>query len=389
MKANTRIITTALLGSQILAGGCTKTAYVHRSGPIEFASSSRGNMSTKTVYGDDLTDETTKITRQALNWKTGDKITIASPQAPVQNDAGATPAHASDYVVTLVKEGVPSTGSLSNADVNGLMWDENYKGKYDFYAVYPNVGENVLSLDYSKGEFTAVIPDKQDVTGTPTTGTDPYPKSDQNITYSKYQPDMAYAFMSAATKGVTPPEGTEKVELKFFPAFTAFEFFVSSQDEEIELTEFEILSPEETDKLAGEFTKEAGEDGDEAVPASSATYSVKAAFPAETKVTKDNGLNFTVFTLPVTNTGALRLRFTSKDGENATKTSRLDLKYSDKRNEDGEYVAGDDKHGTPYQFIGGHKYRIHMMKLPASQWRITISADFDEWQDGEEVTIYI
>ena len=107
-------------------------------------------------------------------------------------------------------------------------------------------------------------------------------------------------------------------------------------------------------------------------------------------MTVTRGLSLTVVTVPVTNQSPLRIRFSSKDGEPETeggevptKTSYLDLKYSN------DEAAGTNA-GNPVRFLAGHKYRIHMLKLPSSQWKITIAPDFDEWiQAEEEIVIYI
>ena len=207
---------------------------------------------------------------------------------------------------------------------------------------------------------------------------------------------MKYAFMTAALTDFTATSYDQTVPLEFKPAFTAFEFNVSSQDEPIDLTEFEILSPDADgkpnpngDALAGTFSMTAGGDLPTSKP-STATPSVKVDLSATAAIDDTNGLTFTVFTVPVTNTNPLRIRFTSKDGEpeteggeQPTKTSYLDLKYSNNE------AAGTNA-GKAVQFLAGHKYRIHMLKLPSSQWKITIAPEFDEWiQAEEEIVIYI
>ncbi len=370
-NCRTILLVCAAIAGATLLSGCQKIGVKnpYAGQAIRFAAGSRGTQSTKTVYGGDYEKEST--TYQALNWKVNDLITIASEQAEVQNIGG----NASDYKVTKVVEGVPSTATVVNADVNGLMWSNNESvTNYQFYAAYPAVGTKGTNLTLTaKGAFSATIPSTQSLVGQPEEKADP--KGDASITYKVYAPEMVFAYMTAAAS-VTIDENTTTenatVKLPFAPAFTAFEFYVSSQDEEIALTEFELVSPEKNDdypgfvqdKLAGTFSMTAGESSTDAIDAT-------------------HGLSFTVFTVPVTNQSPLRIRFTSKDGESATKTSYLDLKYS--KNE----AAGANA-GKAFQFQAGHKYRIHMLKLPASQWKITITADFEEWVDAkEEVVIYI
>ncbi|MBQ9174317.1 MAG: fimbrillin family protein [Bacteroidales bacterium] len=380
-RLSTIILACAAIAGAAMVSGCSKSPFRLSGQAINFTTRAGGSASTKTAYGTDQEKEIDGVKRnfQALDWVTGDVITIASPQAVVQNDADE--AHASNYVVTVKTKGVPSTGSVQNESANGLMWTD--KESYDFYAVYPKTREG-LTLNYTDGKVTATIPAEQELTGETTTKDVTTGKGEDavTITYKVYQPDMQYAYMTAVAKGVTETDEAGAVELEFNPAFTAFEFNVSSIDDEpIELTEFELLSPEgRSDKISGSFTMTAGQLSTAAV--SAGTQSVKVAMDETVKETE--GLSFTVFTLPVVNTDALRIRFTSKDGEDATKTSWIDLKYSD----DAEKAR--DNAGKALTFQPGHKYRINMLKLPSSQWKISIVAVFEDWVDAEEeVIIYI
>ena len=371
-KSRTILLACAAIACAALTTGCTKgRVFSHGGEAIRFTTASGGGYTTKTVYGDDV--ETDGVKKQALNWVDGDVITIASPQAEVQNVGG----HASNYVIVSPTAGVPSKGSVQNEGDNGLMWGDDADATYDFYAVYPKMRDG-LTLDPATGLVTAGIPAEQALTGTATTKT--VGEGDDAITYKVYAPDMDYAYMTAATKGVTPSEDANAVSLTFNPAFTAFEFNVSSQDDEIELTQFQILSPEgSSDNLAGTFTMTAGS----LTTASATSGTASVTVPMTETVTAAEGLTFTVFTLPLVNEDALRVRFTSKDGDEDTKTSWIDLKYSNSE------AAGDNA-GKALQFQAGHKYRINMLKLPSNQWKITIAAEFEEWVEAEdEVVIYI
>ena len=381
----------AIAGAALLCGCSKSEGGIRLSGPVQFGMVSRGGQTTKTVYGDDVEKDGKKY--QRLDWEAGDAITIASPQAVVQNDASETPAHASNYVISQVLDAVEGDpqrkAKVANEGANGLMYDEKYEGAYTFYGIYPKAEAGVISLT-DAGAVSATIPASQTL-GTTSTKSESkeYTVGEETTTltvnYTVYAPDMKYAFMTAA-ETLTPVNEQQTIPLTFNPAFTAFEFNVSSQDDPIDLTEFEILSPD-GDKLAGTFTMTAG--GTD-VSATGATSSVKVDLSATEAIDGTNGLTFTVFTVPVTNTNPLRIRFTSKDGEPETeggeaptKTSYLDLKYSNNE------AAGTNA-GKAVQFLAGHKYRIHMLKLPSSQWKITIAPEFDEWiQAEEEIVIYI
>ena len=393
MRKATILLACSAIACMAIVAGCSKGTFGYGGKAIQFTTASGEVPSTKTVYGK-VPEGSTK---QAINWVKGDVVTIASPQAPVQNDNSENPAHIANYVVSTVKtEDVPSRASVVNEGDNGLMWsdDETIKS-YDFFAVYPKVG-NSISLTPA-GAVGATIPASQPLNGTAdnkevtTTTGEGEAAVTTKIIYKEYKPDMNFAFMTAATKGVAPTEKPASVKLEFNPAFTAFEFNVSSADEDpIELTGFEILSPNDgktlnrNDKLAGAFTMTAGDLSTVAV-AGDATQSITVDMSgASQTVDGDTGLTFTVFALPVKNKEALRIRFTSKEGENDSKTSWLDLKYSDDPEKAGTNA------GKPLQFEAGHKYRINMLKLPSSQWKISILPVFDEWVDAkEEVIIYI
>ena len=386
----------AIAGAALLES-CSKEGGISLNGPIQFGMVSRGTLTTKTVYGKDYLEgegEDQKATYQSLDWVAGDLITIASPQAIVQNDASANPAHAADYrISTVLSTGTAtdhqSKAKVVNADANGLMYDDSYKGSYDFYAIYPNHSEGRITLTEA-GAVSATIPATQTLkSGASKEESKKYTIDGETVTktikYTVYDPDMQFAFMTAALKEFAPKDEQQTIPLTFTPAFTAFEFNVSSQDDEIELTKFEILSPDNSDKLAGTFNMTAGTLPTSAPNATSSVTvdmtKIDGTNPAP-KIDQTNGLTFTVFTVPVENTKPLRIKFTSKDGD-ATKTSYLDLKYSN--NEAAGTNAGD-----PVKFLAGHKYRIHMLKLPSSQWKITIAPVFEEWVDAnEEVVIYI
>ena len=311
-RRRTILLACAAIAGAAMLCGCSKTeGGMHLSGAIQFGMASRGGQTTKTVYGDKDATKDGK-TYQPLNWAEGDVVTIASPQAVVQNDPNG--GHASNYVIsqiTLATETDPqSKAKVVNEAANGLMWLDNID-TYDFYAIYPKNETGVITLTQN-GAVEATIPAAQDLTGTPTTKseskTNEVTGQTLTVNYKVYAPDMKYAFMTGALKSFKPTSNTQTVPIVFNPAFTAFEFNVSSQDDPIELTKFEIVSSDGSDKLAGKFTMTAG--GTD-VSATGATSSVTADLSAADAIDDENGLNFTVFTVPVTNTQPLRIKFRS------------------------------------------------------------------------------
>ncbi|MBQ6542427.1 MAG: hypothetical protein IJL73_08145 [Lachnospiraceae bacterium] len=390
-RRRTILLACAAIAGAAMLCGCSKTeGGMHLSGAIQFGMASRGGQSTKTVYGDDVEKNNKKY--QALNWAEGDVVTIASPQAVVQNDPNA--AHASNYVISQVTAtGVPSRAKVVNEAANGLMWLDNID-TYDFYGIYPKHQTGLITLTQN-GAVEATIPEEQTNEASEKTKK----SKDESVTYTVYEPDMNYAFMIGALKSFKPKSNTQIVPLRFYPAFTAFEFNVSSQDDPIEITEIQ-LEAQGSDVLSGTFSTNAADSTLASVNASGKkTATLKTTTEKQTEVdgetvtevtgvgvTATEGASFTLFTLPKDNTQALKLRVTSKDGD-ATKTSYVMLTYA----KEGKDLDAETTHAakTPVVFKAGHKYRINMLKLPSSQWKITISVHLEPWETGEETVIYI
>ena len=381
----------AIAGAALLSG-CSKSSFSHFGGnQVRFATVSGGSVSTKTAYGDD------KDGKQALNWVSGDVITIASPQAEVQNVGG----HASNYVVTLKEngEGVPSYGTVANEGSNGLAWlDTDPEKGYDFFGIYPKTS-NAISVVPSTGVVTATLPESQ--TNEASTETKSAGEGEDAITYTIYKPDMSLAFMSAAASEVSSSDNP--VQLVFYPSFTAFEFNVSSKDEDVEILSIQLVA-DDTDAnigLSGTYTFNAGELASEnkaslttlnktatlnLATTTEATESTEATTTGVT-VTKTAGASFTLFTAPVANTKALKLRVTSKD-EKGTKTSWVMLTYATA----GKDLDAETTHsaGDPVIFEAGHKYRINMLKLDGNKWKyaIDLGGHVLPWIYSEESTVF-
>jgi hypothetical protein len=362
----------AILGTAILMG-CNKNGLDDNKGKaIRFSAVSKGALATKTAYGADNTNHTFQV----IDWQANDLIRVYSTEAVHRNDGSQ---HFADYIIlgsTVDAENHTSTASLKaetldNTDsdnaaglANGLIWGS--EATYDFWGIYPSTAQNKDITLGASGAVSAVIPAAQPLNGTATD------KTVGTVTYKEYKPDMNYAYMTAAAIGM---ENGKDFNLVFNPAFTAFEFNVTSEDETpVELTGFELLSPDGSDKLAGSFTMTAGDLTSVAAPSGTSSVTVDMSSSHQT-VTDETGLTFTVFTLPADNAKPLRLRFSSTNGTQA-KTSRLDLV---------------DKNGKALVFTAGTKYRINMLKLPSSQWKISIAPVLEPWvlAEEDEVIIYI
>lgn len=365
MKKSTNIFLACVaIASAALLAGCTKNPFSSHGGKlIRFATISNGSSSTKTAYGVDGTID--GKTYQALDWKDGDVITVASPQAVVQNGSG----NSSNYVVTVTSTGLRSKGTVANQGGNGLAWlDEEPANGYDFYAIYPETSDAISVA--TSGVVKATLPEPQ--TNTATTKTVTVQDGDSEITYTLYEPDMSLAFMSAAVHEIASSD--DPVSLEFYPAFTAFEFNVSSKDEDVEILEIQLVGDATDAGLSGSYSFDAGSLAAQSATEKTATLNTatttgegESATTTGVTVTTTEGASFTLFTAPVTNTKALKLRVTSKDDE-GTKTGYVMLTYA-------TAVEGGHAAGDPVIFQAGHKYRINMLKLEGSKWKFAISLD--------------
>lgn len=364
MKNLTRIImAAALLGGSFLLGSCTKNEFGQAGRLVRFGASADG-ASTKTAYAGKDNDASGI---EPIWWMSTDEVTIASPQAIVTNSDGA---HSSVYKFKAYTTD-NSHASVENKGTNGLAWlDEDPEGDYDFYAVYGD-GMNVGVNAGNEGRVSGTIPSPQAVVAheydATKTATGDWYYVDENNKYTVYEPDMKYAFMTAAKTGVKSSAKT--VDLTFYPAFTAFEFTFESADPlvGINLTDFEMVST--STALSGTFTGTAGSRA--FAPVETAAKSVKLSNLA-TLGTIENGKpkSFTIFAMPQELTD-ISIKFTDGEG-----TRVLALK---------------DKDGNALKFTAGHKYRIKGLKLPGNKYQffLTINGNVMEWDvvknaDGEE-----
>ena len=365
MKAITKItIASALLGALLLAGACDDLQLKGRQ--ITFTTVS-GEVSTKTAYGTDYPESGT-TTHQYIDWVVGDNIRIVSDNATTSNGA-----HYADYIINEFagRELNKSYGKIAPTP-NGLNWAEVQT--YDFYAVYPKPGIGGVDAIISPEDETA-----EDMFGTvrvilPSTPALPAASSTKTVTadgvtytYDVYAPDMNYAVMTASALGVDK-SSEDQVSLLFKPAFTAFEFNLTSADETFTVTKVELCADASAnDYLAGKYVFKAGADlavsGNVQMSGTGNSKSVALTMGSGGKaVTPENGFTVTLFTVPIVNTGLLSLKVYTKDGGIAT----LPLTDTDK--------------SSPYKFLPGKKYRVNLLKLgKPNVWKLTIQTEVLDW----------
>lgn len=368
MKKHISIISAAiLLGSLVLLSGCNKNEFGQAGKLVRFGARSEG-VSTRTEYGGKDNDASGI---EPIWWKSGDKVRIVSDKAIVTN---TTDQNYSDYQFADFVDGNKSRASVTNVGTNGLAWVDGVD-TYTFYGVYPETGLNLGYTEGNLGSIMGTIPTPQAVSAheyTLADGSDPanffYPVKEGK--YTVYEPDMQYAFMTAKSAGVKSAD--KKVELTFYPAFTAFEFTFESADPavDIDLTEFRMESA--STALAGAFSGEAGARSFEALPTAKKVLSLSNPFDLGT-IKNGEPKSFTLFAMPQELTD-ISIYFADKDGE-TTRTRVLELKGKD---------------GNALKFAAGHKYRIHGLKLPGNQYQffLTLNGIVQDWVIANAETIF-
>ena len=320
-----------LAGLMLLCAACEEFADVNEQyrpvgSEIIFSAANEYNngVETKTEYSGQLSDVSLNgVTKpfERINWVNGDPIKVIYTRAGDTDEAS--------YTVTRTSENNErDNASLAvTSGINPLYWLPG-SGDHVFYAMYPNTG--------FKGNSTASLTNGNHVQGNI--------PSAQTITLKSgktYTPAMEYAYM-VARDVISPSSPDDKVTLHFMPAMTAFEFKfkVAEGDNPVNVTGFKMKST--TANLAGTFAFDitGGSSADRSITWSTPvaatspsdwTDEVSVSFGTGgtgVQLTRDEYLDFTLFTLPVSISN-VTITFTFAGGG----TKSLQLKH------DGSFVT--------------------------------------------------
>ena len=343
--------TLALLGGAVLlVAGCGKQGIFtrHHAGE-EVIFGINAQPETRTVYGADK--EVDGKTIQAIDWikadagVDGDRIRIYSPEAVRSLVHGGT-EHWADYEISDYVGDDRSVAKLRNVHSNGLAWSN--AGSYTFYALYP-----------------APVVDEEDEPAGPMAGKLTPTNGIPNQQVFSEKGNMQYAYMTAVAKdgaGV----GSDKVNLDFYPDFSAFEIKVKSAGEPIGLSKFELISGNQP--MAGSYTIDYSS-GTKTYTFESSDQKVITVNMSQTAGT--DYLTFTVLALPK-DYDQLSVRFTTSQGV----TRSLALKYAD--------TATQHTPGAYVTFAAGKKHRIYGLALPSGEMLISVGTA--PWDEGGEST---
>ena len=255
---------------------------------VNFSAST--SVTTKAAYGPDADG------KQMIAWQEGDQIRIASDYAQ-QGDA--TGIYSALYTVVSVdnSQGPVSRGKIRPSDGDGLCWDPQHQGRYQFFAYYPDNNVSFENVDY--GIIQASLPEAE--------------------------------YLMVASTGAL--YGENLTVLSFYPAFTAFKVTINTDNVPgASVTSCSLSSS--TDNLSGSFQasiQSSGISGYQAL-----NDQVKTSSPSIRE-----GSTFTFFCLP---TDLTNLTFTCTyvvNGQTVTKSLKLN-----------------DSNGSPYVFTACHQHRL-------------------------------
>lgn len=357
-----------LLGglSLLLAAGCDKFGgeqqYSRAEGePVIFGVTSGAG--TKTAYSGDVTDGVERI-----NWSVDDDFRIYSDKAVHRYHSNQKWA---DYVVKKADHnGRYSDATIDNKNTgetlgngqpmtNGLVWGP--AGTYHFWAVYPAPAETAATSTLEGLKLN--IPATQD-------------KNVDN--------NMKFAYMTAiglsgqgsgsADISTTSDEGSP-VYLDFEPAFTAFEFTMSTDENPIILNSVTLESASMS--LAGDFsvsysgTTRSFSDANGETPSQSITIDLggQEIAPA-TETAEATTVTFTFLAQPQT-FNDLKISFNvTADGEESTRSMAL------------------AKDGKGVEFAALKKHILRGTAMPSSLFKIYYQPliEADEWVEIGETT---
>ena len=355
-QKNTAIGKAFLCGSAaiLLLAGCVKESAINEKyrpagTPITFSAATgyENGTGTRTEYSGQLYGNTPKYER--IDWLSGDPVTITYVHG--------TPA-TSQYQVTEVS-GTTDKNSYASVEVASgqtkLTWGEG-EGDHTFYAMYPSTG--------FQGNGSASLTSSNHVQGSvPATQT-----LHLSADGTKYLPPMQYGYM-VAYKNISGTSTENRVTLPFTPAVTAFEFKLQKRNGDMGDLKIKGAELTATTPLTGTFAFDitGGDDngatwntsiGTGATTVTDEGHTVSFTFPVEGGVSlPDYGgetfLDFTVFALPVEQTGL-----------------RLKLIYTD----DSENVlALNDAPDVPHIFEAAKKHVITNKSVPGD-WEYVIEA---------------
>ena len=246
-KVSSLVTACLIILAAVLPSGCKKASFGFWGRPgdeIKLAIRS-GVTATKTVYNNnngqyfsiETTDgEHTTITKyEGIDWVEGDKMTVAY----IYYENSSLGVDLADYYIaegsvvpSAVSDGtVVSKGTLKSVKPNGLQWHDG--PVHQFYASYPFLDENYPDYDSfvfevtQDGDIHADVPYFYPMTLSSSDS------DDMTKNGRVWMENMKYAYMNTMEGNPSDTEKGGTVTLNVAPHFTAFEFEVRANENDI------------------------------------------------------------------------------------------------------------------------------------------------------------
>ena len=259
----------------------------------------QGDSQTRTSYSG--TDENGFLVSSSSQYERIDWVANHDRIRIVCAQSGTTTA---DYIMgtPTANGGKSEAGATPVNNASALSWEGD--GVHTFYALYPAPGTtsdyHAGSVSESESNITLLEGDRARITGSIPAAQTSVQKSG---TY-EYKPNMNFAYMYAQEQLSRPADN--RVQLKFYPLVTAFEFSLKALDDAMLMYDLVsvTLSSTSTD-LTGDFTVTLDHDAGSPVltPVSGTTgRTVTVSLPAGTRLDRNSGTVVTVLALGVAQT---------------------------------------------------------------------------------------
>ena len=324
---------------------------------VKFGAAS-GSIGTRTSFTGDGTQQTGAavdafgrkyLSHERINWTVGDQIMIASDYAKIP---GTETKYATYTVASMTESGEKSLATLEEKDGSEELFFQDGVDSYKFWGIYPASAGNGAKLVNAQAEYS--VSAAQAPVGDPVTTN--HTIDSKAVTLTTLTPDMTGAVMLAAAENQT----SQKVDMEFYPGFTAFEFTLNARDTEVGLSEL-VLTTAEGQSLAGSVAAAIVKGGNSTFTCTYPTdKKVTYTFPSNTVISPTKYLTFTVFALPKTIEG-LVLEFHMSDGT----VTKATLKYND----------------GPISFDGVKKHCLRGIAVPGGWKFLWLDIDVMEWKE--------
>lgn len=350
---------------------------------VRFSATSK-SAETRSAFSGDGTQDGTKtdefgrkiLTWERINWAVGDQVMIASNNATVYH---SSKKHATYTIASVEKKGDVSEARVAEMpDEQELYFTD--ASSYDFWGVFPaKLGGDGTLLESGKVNFT--IPAAQEATADT-----PKKITNEGKTLTILQYDTTQVVMLARKDNVTD----QKVDLEFYPAFTAFEFtLLAKENVDIPLQKVIFSSESElTGSVSATITAGATTDrkGKSTYEFSSTGKTLEYTFPDNTVISKDQYLTFTFFALPQDIEGLTMTFYVGEDKNNPTIQTGT-LKYNDGTGKKDITFGGCRKHCLRGVAVkSGWEFSSITLNLQAIDW-VSVEKTTNEYAQATQFEI--